>query len=294
MKPPSPVQADSSDGVRRRRPTFGGVVVVGLAVMLVAGLAWKAFADRRGGATPLRVGYAIEAPYAFLDEDGRVTGEAPETARWVARRLGRGEPEWVLTEFGSLIGQLQEGRFDVIACGLFITTERERRVAFSRPTATVVPGLLVARGNPLGLHSYADAVARDDVRLAVLAESVESRALQREGMPAGRLVMVPDEVSGVALVRSGRTAGLALSLPAVRWMADLPDSRDAVEVATPFEPPARTEAGGRVAFAFRRADTELRREWDAALAEFMETEERRMIARRFGFADAAREGEVAR
>src|SRR5690606_16634992 len=119
MKPPSPVQADSSDGVRRRRPTFGGVVVVGLAVMLVAGLAWKAFADRRGGATPLRVGYAIEAPYAFLDEDGRVTGEAPETARWVARRLGRGEPEWVLTEFGSLIGQLQEGRFDVIACGLF-------------------------------------------------------------------------------------------------------------------------------------------------------------------------------
>src|SRR5690606_12294261 len=52
----------------------------------------------------IRVGYANEAPFAFMDSgSGRLTGEAPEVLRHVMEQLGVTEVEGVLTEFGSLI-----------------------------------------------------------------------------------------------------------------------------------------------------------------------------------------------
>ena len=211
----------------------------------------------------------------------------------MSARLGRGEPEWVLTEFAALIEQLEAGRFDVIAAGMFITEERAGRVAFSRVTGRVRPGLLVERGNPHGLHTYADAVARAGVRLAVLEGSVEERTLLKKGLPAERLMVVPDAVSGLALLKTRRVDGLALSQPTVGWMAEQADNRDEVEAASPFTPPQ--DAGeGRVAFSFRRGDGRLRRAWDEALAEFLQSDEHRRIAKQFGFETDALTTEGAR
>lgn len=241
---------------------------------------------REKPAGPLRVGYAVEAPYAYLKERGEVTGESPETARAVAAWLGRGEPEWVLTDFGSLIAELEAGRFDVIAAGLFVTEERAKRVAFSRPTASVGPGLLVQRGNPHRLHAYADAVERAGVKLAALAGAVEAEELKRAGLPAERVVTVPDAGAGLALLRAGRVDGLALSQPTVRWMAGRPESGGEVEAAEPFRGPAGV-AADRVAFAFRKKDRRLREQWDEALAALEENGTRARIEREFGFAAAA-------
>jgi polar amino acid transport system substrate-binding protein len=56
----------------------------------------------------IRVGFANEAPYAYLDTaENRLTGEAPEIIRHVMASLGVTEVEGVLTEFGSLIPGLQ-------------------------------------------------------------------------------------------------------------------------------------------------------------------------------------------
>ncbi|MBV9773809.1 MAG: transporter substrate-binding domain-containing protein, partial [Gemmatimonadetes bacterium] len=62
----------------------------------------------------VRIGYAPEPPFAFRTADGRVTGESPEIARAVFRRLGVTRIRWVQTEFRSLIPELKTGRFDVI------------------------------------------------------------------------------------------------------------------------------------------------------------------------------------
>src|SRR5262252_5463280 len=51
----------------------------------------------------IRVGFANEAPFAYATPDGKLTGEAPEIAKVIFKRLGINEVDGVLTEFGSLI-----------------------------------------------------------------------------------------------------------------------------------------------------------------------------------------------
>jgi len=46
--------------------------------------------ERLKRAGVIRVGYAVEAPHAFLAPGGRVTGQSPELARLVIARLGGG------------------------------------------------------------------------------------------------------------------------------------------------------------------------------------------------------------
>lgn len=104
---------------------------------------------RREGA--IRIGYAVEAPYAFVTPGGQVTGVDPELARLVASQLGLGSVRFRQTRFGGLLDDLDAGLVDAVAAGLFITPERQRRVRFTTPTAEVRASLLVRAGNPLGL-----------------------------------------------------------------------------------------------------------------------------------------------
>lgn len=261
-----------------RQKGFGTAVISGLLAVLAVGLIIFIFKPPPPLPHPLRVGYAIEAPYAYLTTEGRVSGQLPEIARQVAARLGQGEPQWVLTEFGSLISQLRAGRFDVVAAGLFITPERERLVAFSHPALTAEAGLLVLKHNPAALHAYQDAVQSPDTRLAGLAGSVEVKALTRLGMPASRLIIVPDVTSGLSLLKSAKVSGFALSQPTVKWLGHQPTYAGMFEPAAPFRqtleyPPHQ------VAFAFRQEDTHLRQAWDRAMAAFMQTEDYHTLMR---------------
>lgn len=235
----------------------------------------------------IRIGYAVEAPFAFITPEGKVTGESPEIARVISARLGIPRVVWRLATFGDLIEGLGAERFDVIAAGMFITPERQQRVAFSLPTVQVGPGLLVRKGNPLALHSYADVIRCGEARVAVLAGSVEEAELLRRGMPSGRLVRVPDAVSGRAAVREGQVAALALSAPTIRWITQHPIA-GLTELAEPF---TDAEAGAaalvsRGAFAFRKEEVALRRAWDAELARFLGSEEHRRLVSRIGFSEA--------
>jgi len=235
----------------------------------------------------IRVGYAVEAPYAFLTPNGEVTGESPEIARLVARRLGIPRVEWRLVEFGDLIEGLIAGRFDVIAAGLFITPEREHRIAFSLPTFQVGPGLLVPAGNPRGLHSYEDIIQQPGVRVAVLSGSTEENHLLTQRCSVERLLGVPDAVSGLAAVQSGQVDALALSAPTLRWMireagsgklemAKLPSGR------TSAVSPALSVGG----FAFRKNEDSLARAWNRELRLFIGSEEHRRLVMPFGFTEA--------
>lgn len=274
---------------------FAGVLAaiavgIGLAVGPFPG---NAPAQRVFGRDVIRIGYAVEPPYAFLADDGQVTGESPVVAREVARRLGVTRTEWVQTAFADLIRDLDAGRFDVIAAGMFITPERAALVLFSEPTFRVRQDLLVRTGNPRRLHSYADAVATGDAHIAVLSGAIEETLLRAEGLPRDRMLAVPDALTGWVAVASGAVDGLALSSPSIRWMAKASDlSR--VEVAEPF-----TQSGvamavklGFGAFAFRRSDGPLRDAWNGVLRSYIGSDEHRRLVARFGFTAAELPGAV--
>ncbi len=82
----------------------------------------------------IRVGYAFEPPFSFANSTGEVTGESIEVAKLVATELGIANIVWVQMPFDTLISELQLGHIDMIASGMFITTEREQQIAFSSPT----------------------------------------------------------------------------------------------------------------------------------------------------------------
>lgn len=259
-------------------------------LLVVAGLAlrWNSSTDgsleRARKAGLLRIGYAVEAPYAFITPQGEVTGQSPELAQRIAARLGIPNVEWRLVEFGELISELRLGRIDVIAAGMFITRERAKLVSFSEPIFRAQPGLLVARGNPHGLHSYTDILAQQRVRVAVLSGAVEGEALRQAGLDEDRLVVVPDAQTGSVAVQTGLADALALTAPTINWMV-LRQPSPKTEVASPFSQPGGDfdKCQGYGAFVFRKQDEELQEAWNREQSAYFATDEYRRLMESFGF-----------
>ena len=199
----------------------------------------------------IRIGYSVEAPYAFAEKDGSITGSDPEVAKKVCWILGIDNIQWVQTGFGSLITGLETGRFDVIAAGMFITKERAEIIQFSEPVFKVMQALLVAKGNPLGLHSFQDVAANNKSVVSVLSGSVEEYFFKKEGVPISRITAVPEAIIGKDLVEKGNADCLALSSPSIRWMAKT-DKSNKVEMASPFYQTGNQDAFGFGAFGFRK------------------------------------------
>ncbi len=173
-------------------------------------------------------------------------------------------------------------RFDVIAAGMFITPARCKQVAFSNPTYRLGSGFLVKAGNPLGLHSYKDAARNDNVKLAVMAGAVEQTYAKKAGIPDGRIVTLPDQVSMLSAVRFGRADAAALTALSIRRMAK--KGGDRVDVAKPFKTPGY--AFGYGAFAFRKEDKALRQAFDKELASFVGSKAHLALVAPFGFTKA--------
>ncbi|MFM2347282.1 MAG: hypothetical protein RL654_2035 [Pseudomonadota bacterium] len=278
---------------------LGLVMTVTVAVIVLIGRSRALDGPQSPGlGRPLRVGYAIEAPYAFRDPGGGLHGEAVDMMRAALRRIGRPEPVWIHAEFAALMHELEMGRIDAIASGLFITPERATRLAFSRPTAVVQPGLLVATGNPLALHSLADVIGDARVRLCVLEQSVEQGMVRRAGLPDSRLRARASAAGCLADLQQGEVQAVMLSAPSLRWMVRQLEQEVGIrahgqpvpELAEPFWTSSGSDSAalGYPALAFRRGDR-LRDEIDAALATYIGSPEHLQRVSVYGFD----EGQIA-
>lgn len=280
---------------RETRVSWPGVVALAVLVASVGGCLFLATRPqrshvtleqlRRRGVVP--VGIANEEPYGYLDTvSGRITGEAPEVARVIFERLGVPRLDAVTSQFGALIPGLRAGRFDVIAAGMYITPERCRRVAFSRPTYRIGEAFIVRRGNPLDLHSYADVAADDDAILGVVNGTIELQYAQATGVPEDRIVILNDNVSALSAVRTGQIDAFAGTQLTVRSLLAKTEG-EALEEAEPFAQPVidGEEVWGYGAFAFRERDRGLRRAFDRELGRFLGTEAHLELVRPFGFTE---------
>ncbi len=226
----------------------------------------------------LRVGFANEAPWGYLKPDGTLTGEAPEIIRVLVKRLGIEKIEGVLVEFSSLIPGLQAKRFDVIATALFIRPKRCTQVAFADPTVAVGNGFLVRRGNPKGLHSFEDVAKNSDATISILAGSVDLQYAKDAGIPAERVVQLPDGASQLEALRSGRVDAISQNGPAIQIYADRTSGE--FERALPFRNTEKTIGYG--AFAVRLEDTELLEALNQALKDYIGTKEHLALVKPFG------------
>lgn len=233
----------------------------------------------------VRVGFGNEIPYGYLDEQGRLTGEAPEVARAVFKRLGINKIEGVMTEFGALIPGLKAGRFDVIAAGMYIMPRRCRQVAFSEPSYKIGEALAVQKGNPHKIHSYDDLAQNEDLRLGVMAGAVELGYARKKGIGLSRLSVSSDIPTGISELKSGRIAAYAGTALTIERAAR---QNEGIERAQPFKPLSidGKRVDGYGAFGFKKSDKELRAAFDRELAKFLGTKEHLELVRPFGFTKA--------
>lgn len=254
-------------------------LITGLSLWLVITSAPTDVADRLRQGGSLRVGFAVEAPYAFIDARGQVTGESPEIFRRVAQRMGVAHIDWVRMDFASLLPELQIGRIDAVAAGMFITPERRQLVLFSRPTASVKAALIVRTDESrLPLHPVmADLEKTQDMRWITVHDAVENGLLIQAGVAPERISTVPQVERGLRALTSGEADGMAISA-VTAWQLLARHPQWPLEARVLADAPA-----GMPAFVFRKEDEALRDAVDRALQGFLGTDEHLELVRGFGF-----------
>ncbi|MGQ5638092.1 MULTISPECIES: ectoine/hydroxyectoine ABC transporter substrate-binding protein EhuB [unclassified Streptomyces] len=273
-----------------RRSLLGGLAALG--VLGAAGCSRVAEASGTEGGDLLerlraqgvvRLGIAGEVPFGYIDKDGHLTGEAPELAKVIFKRLGVDRVQPVPTEFGSLIPGLNSQQFDVVAAGMYVNPERCQQVIFADPDYQMLDSFVVRKGNPMGLHSYQDVVAKK-AKFATGTGYAEIQYAVDAGYRQSDILIVPDQVAGLNAVEAGRVDVFAGTAVTVR---EVVKKSAKAEATKPFAPLVKGKPhvdGG--AFAFRPTETRLRDAFNVELHKLKKSGELARILRPFGFTEA--------
>lgn len=253
------------------------VIVAGFAASLNVSAETTLERIQRTG--EIRIGYANETPFAYTKLDGSMTGESPEIARVIFKKMGIQKVSAVLTEWGALIPGLQANRFDVIAAGMYITPERLQQVLFTDPHYQIDDTLLVRKGNPEKLTSYTDVAAKAELKLAIMSGTVEYAYARDAGVTEEQILQVPNTIAQLQAVMTGRAAAAVGTRLTIVDLAK--KSRGKLEAIEDFsDDPSHTGYG---ALAFRKTDQDLRDAVNDILKTWVGTDEHLATVAPFGF-----------
>lgn len=235
--------------------------------------------QERGSIT---IGIANEVPYGYEDEEGNVTGEAPEVAKRVLQEMGIEEVDAEIVDFGALISGLQAGQFDMIAAGMYINEDRAEQILFSDPDYCVGEAFAVPEGNPEGLTDFESVADNPDVTIAVLSGAVEEGYAEDAGIPDSQIELFSDVNAQYDALDAGRVDAVTGTSLTVRTQAE---AREGIEATDSFFPKdAEGEpvlgCGG---FGFRKENQEFRDAYNETLNELQEQGEIKPIVESFGF-----------
>jgi polar amino acid transport system substrate-binding protein len=190
-------------------------------------------------------------PYSSSDE--KVPGFEVEIARAIAKELDVGlKQEWV--SWDGLIPALNSGRCDAIINGMFITPEREKVIAFSRPYYGSGEAILVRKDNT-NVKNLADLKGKNT---GVLAGSVTVNELEKKGI--GPLVVYPDQNTIIIELNNGRIDAAYLEAPSAAWALQKEKSLN-VRLVEGYLPDERFNA----AVGMRKSDVALKAKVDEAV-----------------------------
>jgi polar amino acid transport system substrate-binding protein len=273
-----------------KRSALLGAAVIGAPVLISA-----CSSTSSGGGTSqldslrkagtIKVGIAGEQPYGYTDASGKVTGEAPEVARAIFKKLGIPNMTAQQTDFDTLIQGLKAGQYDMVAAGMDITPERCQAAAFSVPDYTALVAFLVPKGNPKGVTDFASAKAKG-VPMAVENGAVEKDYATQAGIPASQLqsFSTPDEL--LSAVTSGRAYAAVLTDISFNTLVKQNPQAN-VEVTTGFPVLVNgTKQGETGGFVFRKNETDLLNQFNKQLTTMHSNGEWVKIVQPFGFSQA--------
>jgi polar amino acid transport system substrate-binding protein len=266
------------------RVALGVLVAVATFAFTSRGFA-QAMSETMLKGRKITIGFANQSPWGLKGEDGEATGFHPDLVRAAFKPLGVEKIELVIAEFGALIPALAAKRVDIVASGLAINPQRCKQVIFSEPDLAVGDGVLVAKGNPFKIHSYADVVANPQIRMGGGRGSSNTQNALDAGIPASQMTLFQDVGASVSALTAKRVDAVTMSIGSLIAVMQSPNLKD-VERAMPFKPfikPNGQPALNYAALAFRPADTELRDLYNKRLAEMRNDGTLTRIMEKYGF-----------
>ena len=240
-------------------------------------------------ANKIRIGFSNINPYGYVDDKGRITGQAPELLRAFFSDLGVKEIEPVVTDWGALIGGLIARRFDVISTGMLIQPKRCEVIAFGDPEYKIQSAFAVKAGNPKSLTSYRAVAASPTARLGMLTGAGDIRYAELAGIPEARRVLFPDFSAALSGLQADRVDAVVASTVTIKQA--LKRLNDPNIAYTDLDEPPKGEDGRPVVsyggMGFRKEDVALRVAWNEWLAKQLASGRATQIMQPFGFGPEA-------
>ncbi len=263
--------------------------ILSAALMVAAGSAAQAstLLEKAKGGETVRIGFATEVPYAYPGPNNKPLGFVNVVTLDVLKKMGIENVEPVVTEWGGLIPGLNAGRFDIITGGMDITGARCANVAFSEPISKTSPALLVPKGNPKGLHTYADIKDKGATAVTVAGYSMVEQA-RKVGIPDANLMQVPSPTEELAALKAGRVDAVIDTNITLNHLAL--QSGGEFEVTDPGLMPKDFQNWTGV--AFRKKDKEFLDAFNAELAKYVGTEEMLKAAEEFEYVKSQLPGDT--
>ena len=242
--------------------------------------------DRIEAGEPVRIGFANEIPFAYAGEDGGPAGFVNAITLGVLESMGHTKIEPVQTEWGGLIPGLNAGRFDIVTGGMNILASRCENMAFSEPIATIGDGFIVAPGNPMGLQTYDD-IKNAGATLVTGAGYSNIEAAKAAGVEESKIMIVPGPTEILAAVTAGRADAGTGTYFTMQQLADSSDGK--VDVPDPNAMAEDTYNWAGIGFRFD--DQDFVDAFNAALADYIGSDEMMAAVAEYGYSDATLPGD---
>ena len=223
-------------------------------LVLLSGACAAPSATSDGAPEPIAVASDLDnAPFAYVDAQGRPAGRDVEMMAELARRAGL-ELRWRRRPFEELLPAAESGAVDVVCATLGVTPGRAERVAFTRPyfRTRIVAVARAGPGEPGALAQLAG-------RAVAAGRGTTSERAVRRALPTARLVAEDKGRSSEERLLAGEVDAAVMDGPAAAALV----ARSGGGLVL-LEPAL---AGEDYALALPRDRRELLRRLDRALAE---------------------------
>jgi ABC-type amino acid transport substrate-binding protein len=178
---------------------------------------------------------AVDNLLPYSSSDPKHPGFEVEIAQAVAKGLGVSlAHHW--SSWDGLIPALTSKRCDVIIDGMFITADRAKVVAFSRPYYSSGETILVRKDNN-AVKGLADLKGK---KIGVLTGSVTVGLLRDKGLGSEE-VLYPDQNTVMLELSNGRVDAAYLEAPSAAWALQKDSSLNA-KIVTSYVPDERFNA----------------------------------------------------
>jgi polar amino acid transport system substrate-binding protein len=233
-----------------------------LALVAIVTVGAQAQQPLRWGADP-----SGGAPYVFNDPShpDQYIGYEKEMVDALAAAMGR-TPEFVPSDWETLVSALQRKTFDCVVNGLEPTADRQKQIQFSKPYYIFQLALTV-RKDEEQIHSLADCKNRV---VGTLGNTAASRLLQKEGVPFKNYAEPPTAYRDLELKR----------IDAV--IMDVPAEVFYVSKSTTLKRAGEPFFRGTYNIGLRKGDDALKTEIDTAIDKIINDGTLEKILRKWG------------